>query len=229
MSFGDKAKYVVLFGPPGAGKGTQTKVVSSELSLPSVATGDIFRSHLKNNTELGQVARQYLEKGELVPDDITIQMVRDTLKQPSYDRGVILDGFPRTIVQADALIRIIDEIHGRLQVIFIRVPAEVLIERTAGRILCRKCGKVYHKILNPPPAPPVPCEKGGECDFYERDDDEVQIVANRFRVYNDQTMPLIEYFDQKGFLTVVNGTRSIEEVSADILKILREDVRGDGE
>lgn len=222
MSFGNKARYVVLFGPPGAGKGTQAKIVSEKLNLPSISTGDIFRSHLKNETALGQLAGQYLSEGELVPDDVTINMVRVTLEGPEYDGGVILDGFPRTIEQAEALIDIMGEIDGRLQVVFIRVPAEVLVERITGRLMCRKCGRVYHKIFNPPPEPPVPCEKGGACEFYERDDDEVAIVSNRIRVYNEQTMPLIEFFDQHGLLTVVNGTRSIEEVTADIMKSLLE-------
>jgi adenylate kinase len=223
MSFGNKAKYVVLFGPPGAGKGTQTKIVTTELMLPSIATGDIFRANLKNETELGKIAKQYLAKGELVPDDITIHMVRETLNEPPYERGVILDGFPRTIEQAEALIRMIADFDGRLQVIFIKVPEEVLVDRITGRILCKKCGKVYHKIFNPPPSPPVPCDKGGECEFFTRDDDNVAIVSNRIRVYHAQTMPLVEFFDQRGFLMVVDGTRGIEEVSADILNRLRED------
>lgn len=223
MSFGNKARYVVLFGPPGAGKGTQAKIVSEKLNLKSISTGDIFRSHLKNETPLGQLAGKYLSKGELVPDDVTINMVRDTLEKPAYDGGAILDGFPRTLEQAKALIRMMDEIDGKLQVVFIRVPAEVLVERITGRLMCRKCGKVYHKIFNPPPETPEPCEKGGTCEFYERDDDEVAIVSNRIRVYNEQTMPLIEYFDQHGLLAVVNGTRSIEEVTADIMKSLLED------
>jgi len=223
MSFGNKARYIVLFGPPGAGKGTQAKIVSENLNLPTISTGDIFRSHLKNQTSLGQLAGKYLEKGELVPDDVTINMVRDTLEKPEYDRGVILDGFPRTLEQAEALTRMMDEISGRLRVVFIRVPAEVLVERITGRLMCRKCGKVYHKIFNPPPEPPVLCEKGGECEFYERDDDEVAIVSNRIRVYNEQTMPLIEYFDHQGLLTIVNGTRGIEDVTADIMKSLLTD------
>lgn len=222
MSFGNKARYVVLFGPPGAGKGTQAKIVSEKLNLTSISTGDIFRSHLKNQTPLGKLAGIYLEKGELVPDDVTINMVRHTLEKPAYERGAILDGFPRTLEQAEALIRMMDEMLGRLQVVFIKVPEEVLVERITGRLMCRKCGKVYHKIFNPPPEPPVPCEKGGECDFFERDDDEVRIVSNRIRVYNEQTMPLIEFFDRKGLLTVVNGTRSIEEVTADVMKSLLE-------
>ncbi len=225
MSFGNKAKCVVLFGPPGAGKGTQAKIISKELKLSSIATGDIFRSHLKNNTELGQNASIFLSKGELVPDDVTIKMVRETLKKPEFDNGVVLDGFPRTLVQAEALIRMVAEIQSELQVIYVKVPEEVLIERITGRIMCRKCGKVYHKIFNPPPPPPVACDKGGECDFAERDDDQVAIVTNRIRVYNEQTMPLIDFFDKQGLLTVVDGDRGIDEVTEDILKSLIEGAR----
>lgn len=225
MSFGNKAKCVVLFGPPGAGKGTQTKIISKKLKLSSIATGDIFRSHLNNNTELGQLASKFLSKGELVPDDVTITMVRETLGRPAYDNGSILDGFPRTLVQAEALIRMVEEIDSELQVIFVKVPEEVLVDRILGRIMCRKCGKVYHKIYNPPPSPPMQCDAGGECDFYERDDDEVAIVSNRIRVYHDQTMPLIEFFEKQGLLTVVNGNRGIKAVTKDILSSLIEGVR----
>ena len=226
MSFGDKAKkFVVLFGLPGAGKGTQAKIISKTLKLSSISTGDIFRSHLKKNTELGQLAGQFLSKGELVPDDVTINMVRDTLKQPEFENGAVLDGFPRTLVQAEALIRMVEDMQGGLQVVFVTVPEEVLLERITGRVMCRKCGKVYHRVFNPPPSPPVPCDKGGECDFYERDDDEVQIVANRIRVYNEQTMPLIEFFEKQDLLTVVRGDRGIELVTEDILKSLIEGIR----
>lgn len=223
MNFGDKPKYVVLFGPPGAGKGTQAQIISNELGLPSIATGDMLRAHLQNETELGKIAKEYLAKGELVPDDVTIEMVRDALVQPRCTRGVILDGFPRTVEQAEALTDMVREFSGWLQVIFIKVPEEVLVARITGRVLCRKCGKVYHRIFNPPPPPPVLCEKGGECDFYTRDDDEVEIVSNRIRVYHAQTMPLVEYFDRHGYLMVVDGTRGIEDVTADILQHLRED------
>lgn len=223
MSFGDKAFYVVLFGPPGAGKGTQTKFISKTLQLSSIATGDIFRKNLKKDTELGQIARKYLSKGELVPDDITITMVRDTLTQPEYAKGVILDGFPRTLNQAEALTSMMSELEGRLEVIFIEVPEDVLVARISGRLLCRKCEKVYHRLFNPPP-PLVKCEKGGECELYQRDDDKVDIVSNRIRIYNEQTMPLIEYFNQQGVLMVVDGTKQINEVTADILSSLTEDV-----
>lgn len=226
MSFGDKAKkFVVLFGLPGAGKGTQAKIISKTLKLSSISTGDIFRSHLKNNTELGQLAGQFLSKGELVPDDVTINMVKETLTRSEFDTGAVLDGFPRTLVQAEALIRMVEEMEGGLQVIFVKVPEEVLLERITGRVMCRKCGKVYHTVFNPPPSPPVPCDKGGECDFYERDDDEVQIVSNRIRVYNEQTMPLIQFFENHGLLTVVRGDRGIELVTEDILKSLIEGIR----
>ena len=225
MSFGNKAKFVVLFGPPGAGKGTQAKIISKSLGLPIIATGDIFRAHLENNTDLGQLASTFLSKGELVPDDVTINMVRRTLESPDFKNGVVLDGFPRTLVQADALIRIVEDLSAELQVIFVQVPERVLVERITGRIMCRKCGRVYHRVFNPPPSSPIPCDKGGECDFYERDDDEVAIVSNRIRVYNEQTMPLIEFYRKQGRLVIVDGDRGINKVTEDILSSLVEDVR----
>ncbi|HUF40083.1 MAG TPA: adenylate kinase [Anaerolineales bacterium] len=224
MAAGKQPKYFVLFGPPGAGKGTQAKIVSESFGLAIVATGDIFRSNLTNRTELGLLVEEYLAAGELVPDDVTIKMVRETLATPRCSAGVILDGFPRTIEQAEAFIEMVAGFGGRLQVVFIRVPEPVLVERIAGRVICRKCGKVFHKSFNPPPSPPEVCEAGGEHDLFQREDDRVDIVSNRIRVYNEQTMPLIEFFDQRGYLVVVDGTQEIEMVTAAIMQGLVEDV-----
>ena len=217
-------KYFVLFGPPGAGKGTQAQIVSESFGLPIVATGDIFRSNLTNRTSLGLVVEEYLAEGELVPDDVTIKMVRETLETPRCGDGVILDGFPRTIEQAKAFIDMVEGFGGRLQAVFIRVPEPVLVDRIAGRMICRKCGKVYHKSFNPPSEPSEPCEAGGRHDLFQREDDRVEIVSNRIRVYNEQTMPLIEYFGQRGYLVVVDGTMQIEDVTAAIMQGLVEDV-----
>ena len=217
-------KYFVLFGPPGAGKGTQAQIVSESFSLPIVATGDIFRSNLKNRTPLGLLVEKYLAAGDLVPDDVTIKMVRETLKMPRCSDGVILDGFPRTIEQAEAFIDMVEGFNGRLQVVFIKVPEPVLVDRIAGRLICRKCGKVYHKSFNPPAEPPEPCDAGGEHDLFQREDDRVEIVSNRIRIYSEQTMPLIQYFDDRGYLVVVDGTMSIEQVTAAIMQGLVEDV-----
>ncbi len=213
------SRYIILFGPPGAGKGTQTKIISEQLSLPGVSTGEIFRSQMEQRTPLGQQARSYLEDGELVPDDVTIGMVRETLAQEAYSAGVILDGFPRTLDQAEALGEIAESYDADLRVVFIKVPERELVERLSGRILCRKCGRVYHKKFNPPDDPQA-CEKGGTCELYQRDDDRVEIVTNRIRVYNEQTMPLLAYFRDRGDLSVVDGTQEIECVTADLLAVL---------
>lgn len=217
-----KARYIVLFGPPGVGKGTQTKIVSDAVSLPSVSTGDIFRANLSANTELGQAAKQYLSAGELVPDDVTIKMVREYLEQPGYSKGVILDGFPRTLDQAEALIQMAVEFDARLNVIFIKVPEEIIVERISGRVICKDCGQVFHRKFNPPPSPPGNCEFGGQCDFYQRDDDRAEIVSNRILVYHEQTMPLLKFFEKKGLLDVLDGTQAIEDVTRNVLEILSE-------
>lgn len=222
MEAGEKARYIVLFGPPGAGKGTQAKNVSKALDLPSVSTGEVFRWNLNNKTELGRSVEEFLSKGELVPDDLTIRMVRDTLDKPCYAKGVILDGFPRTLEQAAALAAIVSENDGRLQVIFIKVDENVLVERIMGRVVCRKCGKVYHRKYNPPPSPQAPCKAGGMHDLEQRKDDEEEIITNRIRVYNNQTAPLIDYFERGAYLTVVDGCLTIEEVSGAILDGLLE-------
>jgi adenylate kinase len=212
-------RFFILFGPPGAGKGTQTKIISEQLGLAGVSTGEIFRSQMEKQTPLGRKARSYLEKGELVPDDVTIGMVQETLSQDAFSQGVILDGFPRTLDQAEALGEIAEALNADLRVVFIKVPEQELVERLSGRILCRKCGQVYHKKFNPP-ATPQACEKGGTCDLHQRDDDRVEIVRNRIRVYNEQTIPLLSYFQDRGALSVVDGTQEIEQVTAGLLAVL---------
>ena len=212
----NKPRYIVLFGPPGSGKGTQTRAISEWAGLASVATGDIFRANLSQRTELGNLAKEYLDRGDLVPDQVTIEMVRDYLNRPGNAQGVILDGFPRTIPQAVALIAMVAEFGGRLQVVHIRVPDDILLQRVTGRIICRKCDKVYHLTLNPPPVPTV-CEKGGECDFYQREDDQAEVMSKRLQVYNQQTMPLLEFFRTKGSLQEVDGLAEIQAVTQAIV------------
>lgn len=210
--------YYVLFGPPGAGKGTQAKIVAENFGLPHVSTGDIFRLNLRNETELGNLAKSYLNKGELVPDDITIRMVHDYLARPEFSDGVLLDGFPRTVEQANALDEMLDEFTGTLKVAFIEVPEEELIERLSGRLICRENSHTFHVKLNPPKVP-------GKCDYdgselYQRDDDEPETVAKRIKVYYQQSMPLLEYYRKKGSLVVVNGSQSIDKVAEELLKKL---------
>jgi adenylate kinase len=211
--------YIVLLGPPGAGKGTQAQLISSELGLPHVSSGDLFREHLKAQTELGKLVKDYLERGELVPDDVTIAMIRERLSRPDCAAGALLDGFPRTPAQAEALAKMLLDFHGKVDVVpYINVQEEVLIERLTGRWTCRAQGHIFHEKYNPP-------RVAERCDFdgselYQREDDKVETVINRIRVYLNQTMPLIEYYRQQGVLVEVDGAQPIEKVSASLMAAL---------
>lgn len=211
--------YIVLLGPPGAGKGTQAQLISSKLGLPHVSSGDLFREHLKAETELGRLAKYYMDRGELVPDDVTIEMVRQRLSQPDCAAGALLDGFPRTPPQAEALSKMLEDFNGKVDAVpYIHVPEEILVERLSGRWTCRAEGHVFHEKYNPP-------REAGRCDIdgselYQREDDKAETVINRIRVYFKQTMPLIEYYRQQGVLIEVDGSQPIERVSADLLAVL---------
>lgn len=208
-----KAKYlhVVLLGPPGAGKGTQAVSLSQNLGLIHVASGDLFRQAQEEGSELGLLAKSYMEKGQLVPDEITIKMILERLSNLGDEKGVILDGFPRNLGQAKALdeeLRKRD--RGIDKAIYIRVSTEELIRRLSGRWICRNCQRPYHSVSSPPKA-------SGKCDLcggelYQRQDDSEETARKRLEVYFDQTLPLIEYYAQAGKLTEVNGEQSIEEV-----------------
>jgi adenylate kinase len=214
------ATYIVLLGPPGAGKGTQAQVISNEMNLAHISSGDLFRENLKNQTELGKLAQGYMNRGELVPDDVTIAMVRDRLTRPDCKGGALLDGFPRTPAQATALSEMLGSMDQKVDSVpYISVPAEVLIERLGGRWTCPTCGKVYHEKYNPPKTPGV-CDLDGT-RLIQRDDDKAETVERRIRVYMDQTSPLIDYYRDKGLLVEVDGTKSIEEVSKEILKAIQ--------
>ncbi|HVN52734.1 MAG TPA: adenylate kinase [Anaerolineaceae bacterium] len=210
------ATYIVLLGPPGAGKGTQAQVIADKLGLPHISSGDIFRENLKNQTPLGIQAKGYMDRGELVPDDVTIAMIRERLQQPDCKNGAILDGFPRTPAQAEALAAMLAEMGGEVKVVpYISVPADVLIERLSGRWTCRAGGHVFHEKHNPP-------KESGKCDFdgselYQRDDDKPETVEQRIRVYVEQTAPLIDYYKGKSLLVEIDGTQPIDEVSEDLV------------
>jgi adenylate kinase len=211
--------YIVLLGPPGAGKGTQAKIISEKVALPHISSGDIFRENLKQQTELGKLAAVYINKGELVPDDVTIAMIRDRLLRPDCERGALLDGFPRTTAQARALTDMLVGLDGEVKVVpYISVPEQVLIERLSGRWTCRAHGHVYHEIYNPPQAPGLCDEDGSE--LYQREDDKAETVTHRIRVYLEQTKPLIAYYQDLGLLREVDGTQAIESVTADLLAVL---------
>jgi adenylate kinase len=212
-------RYYVLLGPPGAGKGTQAQNISKEIGLPHISSGDIFRENLKNQTELGKQARGYMDRGELVPDDLTISMIRERLSRPDCQAGALLDGFPRTPAQAEALHEMLAAFHGDVNLVpYIMVPEEVLVERLTGRWTCRAQGHVFHEKYNPP-------VKAGLCDhdgseLYQRDDDKRETVANRIRVYFEQTAPLIAYYQQAGRLAEIDGTQTIESVTGQMLAAL---------
>jgi adenylate kinase len=212
-------KYIVLLGPPGAGKGTQAKVIAEKTGLAHISSGDIFRENLKAQTELGKLAQGYMNRGELVPDDVTIAMIRDRLMKPDTKQGALLDGFPRTPAQAEALSEMLASWGGKVDVVpYIAVQPDVLVERLGGRWTCKTQGHVYHEKYNPP-------KEAGRCDIdgselYQREDDMPATVANRIKVYFDQTAPLIEYYRSKGLLVEVDGTQPIDLVTEQMLEAI---------
>jgi adenylate kinase len=211
--------FIVLLGPPGAGKGTQAQVISEKMSLPHISSGDIFRENLKKETELGKLAAKYMNKGELVPDDVTIAMIRERLERPDCASGALLDGFPRTPAQAQALADMLSALKGEVKVVpYISVPEAVLVERLTGRWTCRAQGHVYHEKYNPPKQTGK-CDEDGS-DLYQRDDDQAETVTRRIRVYLEQTQPLIAYYQERGILREVDGRLPIEQVTEKLLAIL---------
>lgn len=212
--------YVVLLGAPGAGKGTQAGLLAGRLGLPHVSSGDLFRENLAGNTALGESAKKYVDKGELVPDAITIAMVMERLARPDCEKGVLLDGFPRTLAQAQALDAALAEKHRRISVApYIRVSDEVLLARLAGRWTCQRCQAVYHQLFSPPRVPGV-CDVCGGV-LYQRADDTPETHAKRIEVYMLQTRPLIDYYRTQGLLRVVDGEQSVAEVQAALLDVIQ--------
>ncbi len=210
---------IVIFGPPGAGKGTQAKFISEEFNIPHISTGDILRENVREGTTLGKKAKAYMEKGALVPDELLIDLIRERLQKPDTRRGFLLDGFPRTLAQAQALDAILDDINKKLDaVVNVDVGAGELVRRLGGRLTCRKCQASYNIKSNPPKAPGVCDQCGGE--LYQRADDTEAAIKNRIGVYKKQTQPLIDYYKKKGVLIDIDGEREIDEVRSDIMKAL---------
>lgn len=211
--------YIILLGAPGAGKGTQADILSSELNLPHVASGDLFREALKKETDLGLLAKSYMERGELVPDEITIRMILQRIEMPDCVSGCLLDGFPRTLAQAEALDKgLADKGEHVDKVVYVKVSDEELMKRLGGRWLCRDCQTPYH-LLTAPPKVPGKCDKcGGE--LYQRDDDKEGTIKERLRVFFAQTIPIVDYYRNQNKLIEVNGARGIQEVAKEIIPSL---------
>jgi adenylate kinase len=214
------ATYIVLLGPPGVGKGTQAKILSDRSGLVHISSGDIFRENLKNETELGKLAQTYMTKGELVPDDVTIAMIKERLSRPDCKYGAILDGFPRTPAQAEALENMLHEFNGHVDLVpFITADEDTLVERLSARWTCRAGGHIFNEKFNPEKA-------RGKCDFdgselYQRDDDKADTVKRRIDVYLAQTLPLISYYRDHGKLVEIDGMQPIEQVTDDLLHALK--------
>ena len=212
---------IVLLGGPGSGKGTQAKKLIDTLGVPQISTGDIFRAALKEGTPMGLKAKTFMDKGELVPDDVVIGVVEERLAKPDLAKGYMLDGFPRTLPQAEALDGILKSLGQSIDhAILVDVPDEELVARLSGRRTCKKseCGRMYHVMFNPP-------KKEGVCDacgteLYQRDDDSEATIRERLGVYNKQTAPLIDYYEKKGLLRKVEGVGPIDQIFASIQKVL---------
>ncbi|MFO7917435.1 MAG: adenylate kinase [Anaerolineae bacterium] len=206
---------LVLLGPPGAGKGTQAELLSEWLGVPAVSTGDLFRKAMAESTELGSQAKAYIERGDLVPDEVTVGMVRERLGKSDCEDGVILDGFPRTVPQADALEDLLADMDRQLDAaLYIEVSREELLRRLGGRWTCRDCGEVYHEIYDPPEEEGVCDRCGGE--LYQRSDDTPEAQEQRIKVYTEETAPLYDYYAEKGQLVKIDGEQEIEAVQQDI-------------
>ncbi len=210
---------IIMLGAPGAGKGTQAKRVAEKYGIPHISTGDIFRTNIKNNTELGKKAKEYMDQGLLVPDELTLDLVMDRLEQEDAKKGYVLDGFPRTIPQAEALTEALQRKNQEIDyAINVEVPDEVIINRMSGRRACTTCGGTYHVEFNPTKKEGICDACGGELVL--RDDDKPETVKKRLEVYHNQTKPLIDYYTKAGKVVEVDGTLEMAEVFAAIIEIL---------
>ncbi|MEO1482658.1 MAG: adenylate kinase [Myxococcota bacterium] len=212
---------MVLLGKPGSGKGTQSRSIAEEHHIPAISTGDLIRDAIKEGSELGKRFQRYLEKGELVPDELVVAMVDERLDKPDTSDGFLLDGFPRTVPQAEALDQLLVDREMSLdRVIYLKVPDELLIDRATGRIICCNCGATYHKTMKPPKKEGT-CDVCGQHEFKQRDDDREEVVRKRVAVYEEETSPLVEFYRNKGVLKDVDGVGSPTEVRDRIEHALR--------
>ena len=212
---------IVMLGAPGAGKGTQAKMIAEKYGIPHVSTGDIFRANIKNGTELGKEAKQYMDQGKLVPDELTVKILLDRVAQDDCKNGYVLDGFPRTIPQANVLDEALTKLGDRIDyAVNVDVPDDNIINRMGGRRACVACGATYHIVYNAPKTEGI-CDNCGK-ELIIRDDDQPETVKNRLKVYHEQTQPLIDYYKKQNILKSVDGTQPMEKVFADIVAILGE-------
>ena len=210
---------IIMLGAPGAGKGTQAKMIAEKYSIPHVSTGDIFRANIKNGTELGKQAKEYMDAGKLVPDELTVKILLDRVAQDDCKNGYVLDGFPRTIPQAEVLENALNELGDKIDfAVNVDVPDENIVRRMSGRRACLKCGATYH-IEHIPPKQEGICDTCGS-ELVLRDDDKPETVQNRLKVYHEQTQPLIDFYTERKVLKTVYGTKDMKEVFADIIAIL---------
>nr|WP_205830046.1 adenylate kinase [Microbispora sp. CL1-1] len=209
-----------MVGPPGAGKGTQAQFIASHLSIPKISTGDIFRANVSGGTELGKLAKEYMDRGDLVPDEVTVAMVRDRLSEDDAQEGFLLDGFPRNVPQAEVLKKMLAEFGTALDVVLnLVVEDDEVVRRLAGRRTCRSCGKVWHVVFDPPAVEGVCDACGGE--LFQRDDDREETIRRRLEVYQEQTQPLIAFYADEGILQGVDATGPVEEITQRAMSALR--------
>lgn len=207
-------------GPPGAGKGTQADVIVKEFGIPHISTGDAFRLAMKQGTPIGIKAKEYIDKGELVPDDVTIGIVEERLQQPDCKKGFLLDGFPRTLAQAEALDQILGRLNTKLDdVINLKVDSDNLLARITGRRVCKTCGTSYHIVFNPPKVEGICDKDGGE--LYQRPDDNEDSVRTRLDEYSNKTAPLLTFYENQNLLRHIDGEQDIDVVSQNIVSLLR--------
>jgi adenylate kinase len=210
---------LILLGPPGAGKGTQAKLLTGRLGIPQVSTGDMLRQAVAHGTDLGREAKSFMDRGALVPDEVVIGIIEERLRKPDCARGYILDGFPRSLPQAEALARALTSLHASMdRVLSVEVPEEDLVKRLTGRRVCRGCGNMYHVDTSPP-------RKAGHCDtcgdfLYQREDDKEETIRHRLLVYKEQTQPLVAYYERLGLLERIDGRGTVEEISQRVHRAL---------
>ncbi|UXR69245.1 adenylate kinase [Staphylococcus sp. IVB6246] len=210
---------IILMGLPGAGKGTQASEIVKKYPIPHISTGDMFRKAIKDETELGKEAKSYMDRGELVPDEVTVGIVKERISEDDAKKGFLLDGFPRTIEQAEALNSILEELGREIDaVVNIEVPEEELMNRLTGRRICETCGTTYHLVFNPPKVEGVCDLDGGK--LYQREDDNPETVANRLNVNIKQSKPILDFYSKEGVLKNIDGSKQIDAVSEDVIQIL---------